>query len=104
MPQGRYLAGHRALMDFRGDLTSAQIDRLARNAGIDVARMRRGMDEPAITTHLQENLALASDLNISGTPGFLINGELISGFNREQLQERLAEATRETRARRQASR
>lgn len=102
MPQGRYWQFHRALMSFRGDLTSGQIDTLARQSGIDVARMRRRMNDAEVTTHLQDNLGLATDSNISGTPGFLINGELSSGFRREELDARLREATNAARAQRAA--
>lgn len=93
MPQGRYWRFHRAMMAFRGDLTSARIDTLARESGIDVARMRRAMESPDITAHLEATRAQAIQYNISGTPGFVINGELISGFNRELLDGRLRAAT-----------
>jgi protein-disulfide isomerase len=106
MPQGRYLQFHRALMSFplNQELTSAQIDTLARRSGIDVARMRRGMESPDITALLEQNRAHAIDYDISGTPGFVINGELVSGFNEPLLNARLREAAREARERRTASR
>lgn len=95
--QGRYQQFHRALMGFRGDLTSMQIDTLARQAGVDVARMRRRMDDPAITTLLEENHALAQDSGIQGTPGFMINGEFVYGFNQQALDERMRQVRREAR-------
>lgn len=105
-PQGRYWQFHRALMASRGELDDARIDQLAREAGIDVARMRRAMRDPAtldrINTHLAQNRAQAIDFGINGTPGFIINGELISGYDRNRLNERVREAARE--ARRQAQR
>lgn len=98
MPQGRYMQFHRALMLFRGELDSARIDILARESGVDVARMRRRMEEQGITDLLQTNIAHARDLNLSGTPGFMINGELIEGgFNQQRLDARLREATRDAR-------
>lgn len=104
-PQGRYLQFHQALMAHPLDqeLSSPEIDRIARSAGIDVARMRRAMESEDISRHLEENRAQAINYNISGTPGFVINGELISGFDRPRLETRLREATRAARAR-QASR
>jgi len=102
MPQGRYWAFHGALISYRGDLTSAAIDRLARDSGIDVARMRRAMDSPDITALLEANRGLAVDYQLSGTPGFIINGELVPGFNRELLETRVREAAREAGARRGA--
>jgi len=106
MPQGRFLPFHRALMSFplNQELTGAEIDRLARQSGIDVARMRRGMNEQAIVTLLQDNRAHAIDYGINGTPGFVINGELVPGFNPPLLEARIREATREARERRTAQR
>ena len=103
-PQGRYWQFHRAMMDFRGDLNSARIDELARQSGIDVPRMRRAMQEPAIMAHLQDNPARAMDYQINGTPGFIINGELISGFDEQLLNERVRQAAIEARERRAAQR
>ncbi|MEJ0058857.1 MAG: DsbA family protein [Terricaulis sp.] len=79
-PQNKYLAFHRALMSFQGDLTSARIDALARQSGIDVRRMRARMDDPEITRHLEQNRALAYDSGVNGTPAFFINNEWHSGF------------------------
>lgn len=101
LPQGRYWQFHQALMSFplNQELTSAQIDRIARQSGIDVARMRRGMESAEITALLEDNRAHAVNFQISGTPGFVINGELISGFDENRLNARLREATREARER-----
>src|SRR5262249_43954786 len=83
MPEGRYSQFHQAMMSFRGDLTSADIDRLARQSGIDVARMRRAMDDqgPALIKLVNDNSSLATDLGAEGTPAFLINGTLVPGFS-----------------------
>lgn len=91
-------------MAYRGDLTPQAIDTLARQSGIDVARMRRAMDNPDITALLEDNRAHAVEYDITGTPGFIINGELIPGFNRPLLEARIREATREARERRTAQR
>jgi len=99
MPQGRYWAFHRAMITFRGELNSARIDELARSVGIDVARMRREMDSPEITAQLEDIRAQAIDYNFNGTPGFVINGETVPGFNQPLLEERLRQAGRDARAR-----
>jgi protein-disulfide isomerase len=99
LPQGRYWAFHRALMGFRGDLTSERIDQLARQSGIDVPRMRRAMESPEVTRLLEENRALAVDIGNTATPLFIINGEQVSGFDPQRLDARLREATLEARER-----
>ena len=100
MPQGRYWQFHRALMAYRGELNTARIDQLARESGIDVARMRRAMDSEDVTRVLQDNRALAIEMQNTATPLFLINGELVAGYDRELLEARLREATTTVRARR----
>lgn len=106
MPQGRFLQFHQALMSYplNQELTAAEIDRIARRSGIDVVRMRRAMNDEAIAQLLQENRAHAIDYGINGTPGFVINGELVPGFNQPLLETRIREAAREARERRTASR
>lgn len=104
MPQGRYWQFHQRLMAFRGELSSARIDQIARESGIDVARMRRGMNDQAITQLIMDNRAHAIDMNNTATPIFIINGEMIAGFRQEDLDRRLREATTEARSRRTASR
>lgn len=101
-PQGRYLQFHQGLMSFPldRDMTSAEIDAIARRSGIDVTRMRRAMEtqRDEIAAILSQNRAHAIDYSISGTPGFVINGELIPGFNQPLLETRIREAAREQRA------
>jgi protein-disulfide isomerase len=104
MPQGRYLQFHGALMAFRGELTSAQIDNIARRSGIDVPRMRRAMADPAtataLTAHINETRSRAIDVaggQDVATPLFMINGELVRGFRPDELRDRLREASREAR-------
>jgi protein-disulfide isomerase len=53
---------------------------------------------------LEENRGHAIDYNITGTPGFVINGELVSGFNEQLLNTRLREAAQQARDRRTAQR
>ncbi|MGE0741832.1 MAG: DsbA family protein [Hyphomonadaceae bacterium] len=103
MPQGRYWQFHRAMITFRGDLTSERIDQLAASVGIDVPRMRRAMESPEITAQLEDVRAQAIEYNFNGTPGFVINGQTVPGFNPPLLEQRLREATRATRGARPAS-
>lgn len=102
MPQGRYWEFHRAMITYQGDLTPEAINRLAQRAGIDVARMRRDMDDESITRQLEQIRAQAIEYQFNGTPGFVINGETIPGFHRETLEARLRTAGQEARERRPA--
>jgi protein-disulfide isomerase len=100
MPQGRYYQFHRALLSFEGDLTSARINQIAQQSGIDVPRMRRAMNDRNIDKLLQDNYQLATDLAGSpATPTFLINGRLVSGADEQRLNDLLRQATLQARER-----
>ncbi|HWA23376.1 MAG TPA: DsbA family protein [Caulobacterales bacterium] len=89
MKQGRYLPFHDAMMRAKGDLNSGQIDQIAKSSGVDVVRMRRDMNDPAIMALLQEDQDIAAQGQINATPTFLINGQLFSGFQPEEMDKSL---------------
>ncbi|MGE4220331.1 MAG: DsbA family protein [Alphaproteobacteria bacterium] len=77
--QGKYLDFHVAVMGARGQLTEARVQELAEKAGIDVARMKKDMTDPAIARYLDETTETAMALGITGTPGFIVGDHLIPG-------------------------
>jgi protein-disulfide isomerase len=83
--QGKYLAFHQALMASKGDLNSKLIDETARRVGVDVARMRRDMNDPAITKLIDDNHDLGGQARVDGTPAFLVNGEWVRGADFDAL-------------------
>lgn len=96
--QGRYLPFHRALMTHPGALDSEAIDALARENRIDVARMRRDMEDPEIEAIINRNYELATDAGINFTPAFMINGVWANGYrDGAQMDDALADARRNVR-------
>ncbi len=77
--QGKYEALHAALMRLREDPTEAVLRREAERAGLDWARLRREMDDPAIARRLEANRGLAEQLRIEGTPALVVGENLIAG-------------------------
>ena len=77
--QGRYAALYDALMTLRGEITEPVLRQQAERAGIDWARLRRDMDDPAIQRRIDTNLRLAQALAIEGTPALVIGQSLIPG-------------------------
>ena len=77
--QDKYLDFHVAVMGARGQLTEARVLELADKAGIDVARMKKDMADPAIARYLDETTEMAMTLGITGTPGFIVGDHLIPG-------------------------
>ncbi len=96
-PQGRYWAFHQALISYRGELSSSAIDQLARNAGVDVARMRARMNDAGVTEHLQDNQGIAIDAGVESTPTFMVNGEIVRGADNARVMELIGAAARAAR-------
>jgi protein-disulfide isomerase len=76
--QGKYEALREALMR-QGPPTEASIRAAAQALGLDAERLERDMQNPAIQARLEENLKLAHDLGITGTPAMVIGRDLVSG-------------------------
>lgn len=81
----KYLAFHFRM--FETDIKSEQdIYDVAKAVGIDQEKLVAEMKNPAIHASLRKIYTLASDLGISGTPAFVIDGYLYPGaLSKEQL-------------------
>jgi protein-disulfide isomerase len=77
--QGRYAAFQDALLSLRGEPTEAVLRQQAERVGLDWARLRREMEEPAIQRRIDGNLRLAQALGIEGTPAIVIGQTLVPG-------------------------
>lgn len=78
--QGKYHEFHVRLMGEKEKLSEERIVKVAAGVGLDVARLRRDMDDPAIRGYLDETGSLARALGIRGTPAFVIGGTVVPGF------------------------
>lgn len=83
------------LMRFPGQLNDEMIDRLAERAGADVAAMRANMNSREIDAQIAQNRALAEQLQITGTPTFVLGDTFIRGY---LPADQMAEAVRLTRS------
>ncbi|BBK38164.1 hypothetical protein STAQ_32420 [Allostella sp. ATCC 35155] len=77
--QGRYLPFHHALMAHRGQLGEEAVMTIAKQAGLDVERLKRDMQDPAIEQTIAANRALAERIGIRGTPAFVVGDDLAPG-------------------------
>jgi protein-disulfide isomerase len=84
--QGKYKDFHRALMTARGDLGMDQVMQIATTVGLDVERLRKDMADAKVEETIAGMRQQATQLGINGTPGFVINGKLVTGFSKEQLE------------------
>lgn len=71
---------HVALMSMRSDVTETSLTRLAGDLGLDGDAILDGITAPEIDRVIEANYALAQELEISGTPSFILGGTLVRGF------------------------
>ncbi|MDO8356981.1 MAG: DsbA family protein [Nitrospirota bacterium] len=77
--QGKHQVFHEALLAANGDITKDSILSIAGEVGLDATRLEIDMAHPEWQTVIDRNRALARDLGINGTPGFIVGTELVPG-------------------------
>jgi protein-disulfide isomerase len=82
--QGRFWAYHDALYanqmpENSGALTAGYLTALAGRLGLDQARFRADLGDPALARQVHADQADGTRRGVTGTPTFFINGELVSG-------------------------
>jgi len=77
--QGKYEQVHRLLIAAKGALDQETVMKLAKEAGLDMAQLKRDLSSAAIDEALKKNRDLAGQLEITGTPAFIIGKEFVPG-------------------------
>jgi protein-disulfide isomerase len=78
--QGKHQAFHEALLASHADMTKEEILKIAVGVGLDAKRLEADMANPQWQAVIEKNRALAQDLGLSGTPGFIVGNELVPGM------------------------
>ena len=90
-----YWLFRRALMYHSGSLTQEVLDQVGQSVGLDIDRLHRDMESEDIQRMIDDNYALARDLNINGTPAFFIGDVFIPGAINEQTLQELIQKIRD---------
>jgi protein-disulfide isomerase len=77
--QGKHQVFHEALLASHADMTKDAILKIAVGVGLDAKRLEADMANPKWQAVIDKNRALAQELGISGTPGFIVGTELVPG-------------------------
>jgi protein-disulfide isomerase len=77
--QGKYAELHDAVLKLREEPTEPVLRREAERAGLDWARLKRDMEDPAIQRRIEANTQLAQALRVEGTPAMVVGGTLVPG-------------------------
>ena len=77
--QGKFLAFHREMMIYRGEVSEASIMTAARTAQLDLDQLRQDMDSPATSAIIDRTRAGAAALDLKGTPALVVGQTIIPG-------------------------
>ena len=83
--QGKYPAFHKAMFA-AGRTDAASIESAAKASGLDLDRARKFIADPRVDAELKNNIAMARQLGIDGTPSWVVGDQLLAGaVGRDEL-------------------
>jgi protein-disulfide isomerase len=75
----KYLDFHQKLLLSRGQIDKARALVVAKEAGLDMARIERDMTSDEVKATMEESLKLAEKLGLNGTPSYVIGNNIVIG-------------------------
>jgi protein-disulfide isomerase len=77
--QGKAWEMHDKMFGNQGALTRADLDRYAKEIGLDMAKFAKDMDDTKVKDEVLTDQKIGTSLGASGTPTFFINGRQLVG-------------------------
>lgn len=84
--QARFWSFHAVLLAADGEFRSADLDRMARRFGLDIARFDLDRRSPTVRRRVAEDVALGNRLKIPGTPATFLGGRLVRASSPTHLE------------------
>jgi protein-disulfide isomerase len=75
----KYLEFHQKLLMGRGQIDKARAMAVAKEVGLDMARLEKDLKSDEIDATLAESMKLAEALGLNGTPSYVINNDVVIG-------------------------
>ncbi len=92
MPE-KYSEFHNQLLGGHGRATEASAIKVAVGLGVDEAKLREEMKNPAIGDRFAQTYDLANKLSITGTPSYVVGNEVVFGaLGKDVLSQKIASA------------
>ncbi|MCB1526874.1 MAG: DsbA family protein [Hyphomicrobiaceae bacterium] len=85
--QGKYWEFHSHMIAFRGQANEASAMKIAEKVGLDMERLKKDVKSPAVDAEIKSVRKLAQDLNINGTPHFIVGNRSIPGAPQDLLEQ-----------------
>jgi protein-disulfide isomerase len=87
----KYIEFHQKLLGGRGAADQARALAVAKEVGFDMTRIQKDLDSPEVKTTIDEDMKLADELGIDGTPSYVIGDQLVVGaVGFDELKQKLA--------------
>lgn len=78
--QGKYFEYHVALMSHNGAKEDAELEKIAKDVGLDVAKMKKFIASPEAEAALTKSMEISRDIGVNGTPAFIVDKTFIPGY------------------------
>jgi protein-disulfide isomerase len=78
--QDKYFEYHQAIFDHNGQKTPEVLEKIAKDVGLDVKKLKKDKDSDEIREKIEDQVKQAQNIGINGTPGFIVAGELYPGY------------------------
>ena len=86
----KYLEFHQKLLGGRGQADEARALAVAKDVGLDMARLEKDLASAEVKATLQESFKLAESLGLNGTPSYVIGDNVVVGaVGLESLKEKV---------------
>jgi len=89
----KYLDFHQKLLGGRGQADKARALAVAKDLGLDMAKLEKDMTSPEAKATIEENFKLAEAMGMNGTPSYVIGKQIVVGaVGLDGLKEKISEA------------
>jgi protein-disulfide isomerase len=75
----KYFEFHQKLLGGRGQADKARAIAVAKEVGLDTARIEKDMNSDEVKATLEESMKLAEPLGLNGTPSYVIGSDIVVG-------------------------
>ena len=89
----KYLDFHQKLLGGRGPADKAHAMSVAKDLGLDMARLEKDAASPEAKATIEENFKLAEEMGMNGTPSYVIGKQVVVGaIGEDGLKEKISSA------------
>ncbi len=77
--QGKFWEMHDKIFSDTSKLSTEQYLKYAQELGLDVEKFEKDLKSPAVKKRIDDDIAQATKLGVTGTPASFVNGRFLSG-------------------------